>query len=304
MSIHGDDSNPSSTDISKQQMKFLTQLFRMMPTFKHIDELFQWLAYTIAQQYNAQLIQFWAHHTNTMGQHIVQLRTMVCQNTSLPRPLVASDDVALIAQQIAYEQRIYSPQTIDRQFPQYRASVLRRHGLNFFAACYFIYTNLFLPPASNDVPAGTPTPLTMTIMLFLSQQSHFDPMPSIITVMNQAMSVAGTRGLLLPMARGLAASRMAPEQELPPLEKLILHRKQNSDLMLSSNPLSRSIAITDRSARRLYSVINGQSDMVTLCRRADMSMSEAYTALQILLTQQRIEVRSASGILIDASFLA
>lgn len=304
MSIHGDDNHPSSMNMSKQQMKLLTQLFRMMPTFEHIDELFLWLASIIAQQCDAQLTQFWVHQSTTMGQRTTQLRTMVCQDPSLSKALVASNDIALVAQQIAYERRIYSPQPVDGQFPPYRISVLRRHGLNFFAACCFLYTHLLLPAARGDASFDAPTPLIMTIMLFLSQKSHFDLMPSIMTFMNQALAAAGTRGLLLPAEHRSSSSQMAPDQEIPPLEKLIPHRKQNTDLMLSSNPLSRSIAITDRSARRLYAVIDGQSDIATLCRHAGMSMSEVHTALKILLTQQRIEVHSASGRVIDPRSLA
>jgi hypothetical protein len=303
MSMRGDDSSLPSVDIRRQQIKILGQLFRMMPTFNHIDELFQWLAYTIVQQSNTQLIQFWANQIDDMGQYTMQLRAMVRQNTSIPEPPVVSDDVALIAQRIVYEQHIYNPQTIDNQFSQYRASVLRRYGLNFFAA-FSIYANLLLPPMSNASPASMPTPLAMTIMLFLPQQPQFDLVPSIMTIMNQTMNVAGTHGLLLPTTRGLTTSRLSSGRVFPSLEDLIPHRKQNSSLMLSSNPLFGSTTvITDKSARRLYSAIDGQRDMATLCQHTGMSMSEASSALQILLTQQRVEVREPSGMLIDAKFL-
>jgi hypothetical protein len=106
---------------------------------------------------------------------------------------------------------------------------------------------------------------------------------------------------LLPAARELTT----PPERMSSLSQgsLIPHRKQNSSLMLSSNPLSSSIVITDKSASRLYSAIDGKSDMTTLCKRTGMFMGEAYAALQILLTQQRIEVREPSGKLIDAKFL-
>ena len=301
MNRPGDDDSLSSTDISRLQMKILAQLFRMIPTFNHIDDLFQWLAYTFSQQFNAQLIQLWANQVNYLGQRTAHLRTMVRRDTSIPEPVVASEDIAQLAQRIAYEQRIYYPQSIDNLFPQYRVALLRRYGLNFLAGC-FVYANLLLPPGSDSTAANTPVPLAMTILLFLPRQPRFDFMPSISTIMNQAMAVAGTHGLLSPLTRQLTTPRFSPEPALSSLETFIPHRKQDSKLMLSSNPLSSSTAITNKSARRLYSAIDGQSDMTTLCTHTGMQMTEVYAALQFLLTQQRVEVRSPSGVLIDPKF--
>jgi hypothetical protein len=301
MNRRGDDDSLSSTDISRLQMKILAQLFRMIPTFNHIDDLFQWLAYTFSQQFNAQLIQLWANQVNYLGQRTAHLRTMVRRDTSIPEPVVVSEDVAQLAQRIAYEQRIYNPQAIDNLFPQYRVALLRRYGLNFLAGC-FVYANLLLPPGSESTSANTPVPLAMTILLYLPRQPRFDFMPSISTIMNQAMAAAGTHGLLSPLARQLTTPRFSSEPALSGLENFIPHRKQDSKLMLSSNPLSSSTAITNKSARRLYSAIDGQSDMTTLCTHTGMQMTEAYAALQFLLTQQRVEIRSPSGVLIDPKF--
>src|SRR3981081_878831 len=113
MNRPGDDDSLSSTDISRLQMKILAQLFRMIPTFNHIDDLFQWLAYTFSPQFNAQLIQLWANRDNSLGQRTAPPRTMVRRDTSIPEPVVVSEDVAQLAQRIAYEQRIYNPQAID-----------------------------------------------------------------------------------------------------------------------------------------------------------------------------------------------
>ncbi len=302
MNRHGDDESLSSTDINRLQMKILAQLFRMIPTFNHIDDLFQWLAYTLSQQFNVRLTQFWGNQINYLGQRTAQLRTMVRQDTSIPEPLAASEDVAQFAQRIAHEQRIYHPQVVDQQFSQYRATLLRRYGLNFFAAC-FIYANLLIPPKNRMASDDTMTPLAVTVLLFLPQQPRFDFMPSVVTIMNQAITVAGTRGLLLPLARQLTTPKFASEPEFPSLESLILHRKQDTKLMLSSNPLSNATVITNKSARRLYSAIDGHSNITTLCARAGMPISEAYAALQILLTQQRVEVYTPSGMLVDTNFL-
>jgi hypothetical protein len=117
------------------------------------------------------------------------------------------------------------------------------------------------------------------------------------------MTVAGTRGLLLPLARQLTTPKFSSEPQIPSLESIIPRRKQDTQLMLSSNPLSNSTVITNKSARRLYSAIDGHSDMAALCTRTGLPISEAYSALQILLTQLRVEVYTPSGTLIDTNFL-
>lgn len=282
-------------------MKILAQLFRTMQTFHHVDEMFQWLAYVYLQQFNAQLVQFWLNKVNNSGQRSAQLRTMVRQDTTIPEPILVSEDVAQLAQRIAYEQRIYNSQVIDALFPAYRVSILRRYGLMFFAGC-FVHANLLIPPKNEAASMDALIPLAVTVLLFLPQQPRFDIMPTIITSMNQGISAAATRGLLLPVTHQLITPRLSSEPNLPTLNSLIPHRK-DEQLMLSRNPLSGTTVIANKSARRLFSVIDGQSNLATLCSRLSMSMTEAYAALQILLSQQRIEVRSPDGALIDTKSL-
>jgi hypothetical protein len=302
MNKHGEDENIASTDINRLQMKFLAQLFKVIPTFNHIDDLFQWLALTLSQQFNVRLTQFWSNQINHSGQRTARLRTMVRQDTSIPEPLAASEDIAQFAQRVAYEQRIYHPQAIDQQFSQYRATLLRRYGLNFFAAC-FVYANLLIPPENSMASDDMAAPLAITVLLFLPQQPRFDFMPAVLTIMKQAINVSGTRGLLLPLARQLTTTKLSSEPRLPSLGSLIPRRKQDTKLMLSSNPLSSSTVITNKPARRLYSAIDGHSDMTTLCARTGMHISEACAALQILLTLQRAEVYTPSGMLVDTNVL-
>jgi len=65
-----------------------------------------------------------------------------------------------------------------------------------------------------------------------------------------------------------------------------------SDL-LRSNPLS--IVIMDRQARMLYAAIDGRKAVEALCIATQMSLEDATRALQILLSQRRIQLREPGG---------
>ena len=297
--------------LSRQQTNVITQLFRVMPSMRHIDEVFQWLAYVITQQFNIPLVQFWTSATTRTGQRSVQLRTMVHQDPSLPEQVVVNDQTMLIAQRIISEQRTIQSQPIVNVFAQYQTLLLRRHGLNYCAST-FLSTNVFLPPRSNTPSQEImPTLLAMTAILYLRQSPHIDLIPTIGNILEQAVSLGGNRGLLLPTTNAPPSFApptplpFAPQTPLPqaspPLTELIPRRKQDANLLLTSNPFASAAVISDKQARRLHNAIDGRTNIAGLCNTTGMNIKDVYAALQTLLTQGRIEIYEPGGRPVDAS---
>ena len=83
-----------------------------------------------------------------------------------------------------------------------------------------------------------------------------------------------------------------PPREEPSLtlNKLIPHRSEDANLMSSSNPLSRSVVISDKQARRLYAAIDGQKNVEELCMVIHLDVKQAPKVLQLLLDQQLIHL--------------
>ena len=84
----------------------------------------------------------------------------------------------------------------------------------------------------------------------------------------------------------------SPSREEPSLtlNKLIPHRSEDANLMSSSNPLSRSVVISDKQARRLYAAIDGQKNVEELCMVIHLDVKQAPKVLQLLLDQQLIHL--------------
>lgn len=73
--------------------------------------------------------------------------------------------------------------------------------------------------------------------------------------------------------------------------------------MMSSNPFASPIVISDKQARRLHAAIDGHKSVGDLCNSLGMELHEALAALQVLLTQRRIELYEPNGRLLDAAHL-
>jgi hypothetical protein len=315
MNIYREHGDSSSMDIAKEQKVAVAQLIRAITTMRHVDELFQWLAYTIVHRFDVQFTQFWANQANRTDQFAVQLRAMVSQDPSVQQQIAVNDQVASIARRIIKEQFTYHPQPVENIFSHYQAILLKRYGLYYCTNC-FISSSGFLPPRGNIFSQdGLPTSLAMTALLFLRQAPQPELGPVVSAVIEQAVAAAENRGLLLPTAypsqppmiqavpqQGSPPPLAVPQQgSSPSLNELIPRRRQESALMLSSNPFAGSAIIADKQARRLYAAIDDHTNVVNLCNALAMDIKQVSMALQILLTQKRIELYEPGGRVVDAS---
>src|SRR5690349_21208060 len=88
------DTADSQEKITEQPLVTLSLLQKAITSMHHIDELFQWLAAQLIEQYQAEVAEIWALQANTMGQFALQLRTLVTSDTTLPQHVVANNTIA------------------------------------------------------------------------------------------------------------------------------------------------------------------------------------------------------------------
>ena len=172
-------------------------------------------------------------------------------------------------------------------------------------------SNVLLPPPGDPLSHEKPSTLfAMIPLVFLQQFSHPDLVHTIGVILKQAVAIAENRGLLLPAAANSPqlssppAQVPLPQQASPPTPaELIPRRKQDASAMLASNPFASTSIIADKQARRLYTAIDGRTNVADLCNATGLSLKEGYKALQELLAHQRIELYESGGQLVNASLL-
>lgn len=310
MNTHEADNQFSAMTMTKQQNALRTQLFQVAMSMHYIDELFQWLAYAFVHHFNIQLLLFWTNHIDQVGQLTVQLRTTARQDPSLPEQIVLNNQMQRVAQRFMSERLVYQPQQVEMLFSQYQMTLLKRYGLYFCGAC-FTSRSALLPPRTTVLSQGeAPTFFAMTTMFFLRHAPQWKLVPTINTLLEEAMSLAERQGLLLPVTHSVYTSPPSQPFFQPPIQtpapssmqeasftlaQLVPHRKQDADLLLASNPFAHPAIISDKKARRLHAAIDGLLSVEELCSVTGFTMQEISAALQILWDQHRIEMQEPGG---------
>lgn len=319
MNPDGTSNTPPFKDLSKEQMELTKQLMQVVAKVRHIDELLQWVANAFVEHFDIQLLQFWTNQANPDGRLAPLLRMVAHRDASIPEQVAANTQMAPLVQYVMNARRSYRAQTIESLVPTYQTMLLRRYGLYNCGAC-FISKNVYLPPLERMFSYDQlPTPLTMVALFFVRHASQIELLAAISMTLEQVLTLAENRGLLTNtdygagmQMPGYGANIQMPGfglnvQQLPvtpqvpvpesifPLEQLVPRRKQNADLMLSSNPFVGKVTITDKNARRLQGAIDGSTNVAGLCSNTGMSMKEVHIALQLLLSQQYIEIYDPDG---------
>lgn len=328
MAYRADDELPP-IEISKVQTLLLPQIERSMASMHHIDELFQWLAPVLVRYFNLPLLLIWANRIDLYGQTVAQLRAMAQQDISFPEQIIVSDQMQNLVQQLISKQTPYNPQPLETLFSHYQVMLLKRYGLYYWCGCFTSKNALLLARKDAMVREGPPAPLTLLPLIFFRSMPPANIMPSLNFVLERTLEAALTRGLLLPLPESQTpftsplspaptpfppppSSVLAPfpSQEslymappnYPTLAQLVPDKKQDADLLLSDNPFTQSVAISDKKARRLYAAINGRDTVSRLCSVTGLSLQEASTALHMLWEQDRVEVRGPDDLPVDLLF--
>jgi hypothetical protein len=291
-------------DIAGQQLTIMSELFKAVNSMQHIDELLQWFASRIVQHFSMQVTEVWCMQAMSTGQFSMQLRTLVCQDASLPEYVVTNPQVAGLADLLMQQHNSFHLQPAANLFPSYQASLLSRYGLNYCAGHFFSNTSLLMPPASRGAsPGSIPSPLVIAMLFFLRQSPPQQAIATIGLLLEQTIAVAIRHGLLTSVRASPASGNLPAQfpassrQQSAPfaLTELIPHRRTDAALMMSSNPLSRSVDIADKQARRLYTAINGHRNIGELSATTGLNLKEISQALQLLLRERRIELFTPDG---------
>lgn len=308
MNDFGAGRNTPSANGGGRRLVITAQLYKAAATMSHIDQLFLWLANGIIQTFQAQVVQFWTLQSSRSGQPSIEMRASICQDPAFPRSVVDNQQVGDVAAQLLKGQYENMLQPVPQLFSSYQASTLSRFGLHF-CSCTFIRSKSLLPPAQNARSSFVlPTPLAGAVLIFFRQPPTRDTLSAIHLVLEQAVPIAESNYLLIPpdptSGRLPAVYAGSFQQQSPQsLYELIPQRKEDTNLMTSSNPLSGAAVISDKQARRLYTAINGVRNVKAICEHLRIDLQEAVAALRILAAQDRILLYEPGGQLIDSSVL-
>jgi hypothetical protein len=211
-----------------------------------------------------------------------------------------------VASQIIQERLGHGFEKVDILFSPYQASLLVRYGLQY-CAYYLLSGDMLLPPSYRATSGlNVPTPLAVAVLHFFHRSVSANALIEINLVLEQAISVAVSRGLFIPKGTtsgkipSVAANSLGPQPQLR-LDDLKPQRIEDANLLKSSNPLAGSIVIADKKARRLFAAIDSRKTIGELRSSLDMDVKEAYEALQILVAQHRIQLYEPEGGLVDKS---
>ncbi len=292
----------SSQNTSGYRLMIFRQLQQAVEVMHQPEEMFQWLASLIVQRFDVSIAQFWTCEGLWSNQPSARLRAMASQDPSLPAYMFG-EKVAATVEQIARSHQTAGALSVEQVFPRYLAMLLQRYGLS--SCCYYAAEKAVRFAPMEYTLSQRETGLTLIVLLLLRQQPGQNLISTVGIILEQAIVLAENRHLLLPASSGpLTMPQEAPVQEAAPaLPDLVLRRKQDANLMLSSNPFSRTVSIADKQAHRLYEAIDGRLTLNQLVGRTGMALPEVQKALKELLRLQCIEVYTTEGQPVDVHTL-
>src|SRR5947209_8224191 len=113
---------------NRRQIALMAQLGKVAASIRTIDDLFFWLASTVVERFDVQVMQFWANQHYRTGQVSTELRTMVRQDLTLPQQMVTNAYVAEIAGHIMTSRNTLMPQRMESIFHRHQATLFGRYG--------------------------------------------------------------------------------------------------------------------------------------------------------------------------------
>jgi hypothetical protein len=290
------------------QLVIITQLLQIVPNMQHIDELFLWLSHSIGQRLNVPVIQLWTNQAHVNRQYSTELRVTASQHSSLPLHVINNAQVAEVVKGLLSERHGVRSQPVGSVFLLPQADLLARYNLHYWESSFLSNSSL-IPPMSNNVSSGAiPTPLAMIASLFTHQPANANLLATVTRIFEYALSIAKNRGLLLDATNSLvsssasSASNRAQSQHFA-FNELIAHRAQNMDRVQANNPLANTVVISDKQARKLYSLIDGKRSIAELLDTTQLDQEDFSAALRWLLKQKSIQLHDPKGKPVDSSFL-
>ncbi len=303
MDRQNESNNFSRAGTGGRTSSVIAQLVKVASTIHSIDELFNWLARETVSRYGVQIVQFWTTQASRTGRTAMELRTMIYQDPSFPQQVVANSYIAEAAEQLLSRQDGIAVSPVGSIFRSHQANLLDRYGLHYFCA-YSLHRNSLLPVLNTSSSAEkVPTHLSLAVFLFLHQVRTPEWEREIHSLLRQIIQFSETQGLLLSPNSAASTHPLGatPQQPSFAFTVLIPHRHEDANLLSINNPLAGASPIKDKQARRIYGAIDGHKNVETLCNITHLTLNEAYKALSVLLSEQRIQLFGPHGESIDIS---
>lgn len=304
----------SAQSMRGYRLTILSQLSQAAGTLHHPGEMFQWMASATTQRLRIPVFQLWTCMHGRPSQQSAQLWAMACDN-SYELPVTVRKQIAITVENISREQSSSSCQSVEQIFPQYLASLLKRHGFHYCAYC-LVNRYVCLPTTAYALSLDhTPQRLKFIALLFVHRNPGQELVSTISFVFEQAIILAENRRLLLPDTVSIDDHLSTPPVVMPQkhlsalpalsaLSETIPRLKQSAGLLLSNNPFARSVNIVDKQALRLYNAIDGRKTVAELCRILNISPQTAHMSLQMLLSLQYVEMYTPEGVAVDINLLS
>ncbi len=304
MTQDGRDNNSYRINIGKRRLVLTGALLQAIRNMRHVDELFQWLAVSIVQQFGVQVVQLWVAEVGYNGQFSMQQLALASKDNSLPQRVAFSKPIADLAEGIIVRKSALAPDLLSSIFPYFQANLLQRFGL-YYCSGEYLRSNVQAP--SSNAPGGTKRKrMEVGALLFYSYRPEPELLRSISYILQLATQIAETNGLSQSLTNALSNvpgyHLQLQKNRLPALFKLIPHRKAEAELLTTSNPLAGSVLIADKLARRLYQSIDGHKTLEELRVITLLDSQEVAKALRTLLSERRIELFDSNGQPVESSW--
>ncbi len=285
---------PPQAGIGSQPIALVSQLRQQVPQMQHIDEMFAWMAHALMTQWQIPLIQFWAAQAHSTGQPQAELRAVASRNAALPSSLHTNAQVTDAVKRILGAKQGFFPRPTDGIFSRSYVEHFARYNISYWGG-YFISDNVLLPPKKDAEPEKVATPLNMVIALFLQNPPQDKLGRAMDYIFQHSFRVAVDKGLFNPQAapRKEVHTETLQRQTTTALDlsSFVPHRTQNIEEIQTGNPFAYATIIPDRKARQIYSLINGQRNVATLARMANLDVKEVEEALRLLIQQGKISLQ-------------
>ena len=283
--------------MGNHQLAIITRLLQVVETMENLDDLFSWLADTVVQRMDVQVVQLWTMQAYVSGQVGCELRTITCQSPSLPQHIVINQPLAHTVEQLLNKQQSVAPQSVENVFSRYYNKLLMRYNLNYWG-CHFMSSNVLLPPIKNDSSHGkVATPLTLGATVFLQHPPSSRLLPTLAHILEHGLSIARNHGLLkitVPMKQELELIQSPSTGKHAILREFIPYRTKA--VYTTEHALIYGSTIRDKNARRLYLEIDGHKTIGELASITQLNTQEFYAALYLLLTQSFIQIFESGGL--------
>jgi len=292
---------PSTT---KHDFAILAQFLQAVESMEHIDDIFLWLANTMVRQLSIDALQIWTAQVAYSQQTVQTLRAIALLDRTTPKYVVLNGTIAEIAGTIARKQLNITTRAVDDIFSLHNVSLLKRYGLYYYASCFLSGDTSIPAPKSQMLMAPSKVPSTIVTLVFLKQTGSQYLLQTINLILEQALVIAESRGLLsIPSAGDSSSLISTPQAALPALYDLIPRRMRSNTSMRSSSPFSSTVSISNKIALTFYGAIDGHRTIVEIAATKKMRAKEITEAVQLLLQEKRIQLYTKEGQLVDSEVL-